>query len=30
MVIQEVNDQKVFDSKKTFWRTIARQLFMIS
>lgn len=28
MLIQEVNGQKWFDSKKTFWKTITRQLFI--
>lgn len=28
MLIQEVNGQKPFDSKITFWKTIARQLFI--
>lgn len=28
LVIQEVNGHKMIDSKKTFWKTIARQLFI--
>lgn len=28
MLIQEVNGQKRFDSKKTFWKTIPKQLFI--
>lgn len=28
LVIQEVNGHKMIASKKTFWKTIARQLFL--
>lgn len=28
LVIQEVNGHKMIDSKKTFWKTIVRQLFI--